>query len=268
MAVFRSNKKMSDQGKVLDFDGKDIRMRNGARILPRGPALFSHFLEGVAATATAGFTATSTGGTVFTSAAGAEGGQMLAVGGAVNGNADELAGFKLNWKPSTMATRKPISMETRVKFTSTSSVGEFVIGWSGTVAPASSLAYAVSATSTLTTSVPSEFAGFVFSSTATSGTAFTTGGNPFSLLTTKADVDTITRSQNEVIHATAVFHTFRVDIDVNGTALFFIDDKYKGMVNTAVTPTVALTPYIGAVARSATAVTTAVDYLFAGADLA
>jgi hypothetical protein len=108
-----------------------------------------------------------------------------------------------------------------------------------------------------------EFAGFAYSSVATSGALFGTVAG----LTIKAGTGTLTTLKNAPADPTA-FHIYRVEVDVNGTVALFIDDKFAGQVNAGVTPSVALTPYFDCVGQNSHNATMTIDYVFVGGDLA
>lgn len=260
MANYRVANALRDKGHRFELDGKSIEGRNGAHIFSRAPSIFDHFVGDEVH----GFWSPSETGaaTPFAVLAAQDGGVANMVTGAVSGNA-QIVAAGLNFRPTNMATRKPLVFEARCRVPSNAAV-EYVIGLSDALTEASSIAYAVSATSTLSTHAPSNAAVFVYSSVPTSGALFNAGGNYYGVITTIADVDTISAL---TVQADTAYHIFRIEIDVNGAANFYLDDKHVKYVNAAVTADVPYTPFINIITRTAGAKTFYSDYIFTGGDL-
>jgi hypothetical protein len=259
----------------IDYSAKGIRLIDGAKFLVRTPQLMEHFLTSTPAAA--GFTATDTGGgTAFATGATTPGGAAIGVTAGTTNNAGELGGTTIAWQPSTQAGSNGPSgtalmvLEVRAKFvgTTTATDGDFYIGWADNKTYTNSLPYVTSTTSTFTTSVPSDFAGFGYSSIATSGVAFQAGGNPIFAVTTIANTDTATAlSAGGVVVKDSLYHIYRVELDILGNASFYIDDVFKGSVALACTAATLYTPYINVVAKNTHVHTATVDYVHVGATL-
>lgn len=241
---------------------KDLRLANGVNLEYRQDILFEHFNAGAVAInswAPQTLVTTETGAATPFAINATAGSNAVCVTGATTNNAQELAGKKVGWNPS---TRGGLVLECRLKVVAatTATDGDFYIGFADAVTYTNSLPYVVSAASALTTNVPSNFAGFAYSSIATSGALFLTGGNHIGMVTTKADVDTVTAPSVSVVKDSS-FHVYRLEIDSTGAATFFIDDVHVGTVAGAVTANVEYTPYINIVAKNSHAVTATLDYL-------
>lgn len=187
------------------------------------------------------------------------GSEIVCVTGATTNNGQELAGKGVKWNPSTMGG---ITLVVRAKFVAatTATDGDICIGFSDAVTETNSLAYVVSAASALTTHAPTDHASFYYSSIATSGALFLTGGNHWGFITTKNDVDTVTAPTISSVKDSS-YHVFRLDIDATGNATYAIDGVVIGVVASAVTANVAYTPYIACVAKNSHALTGTIDFL-------
>ncbi len=259
---------ISDRTTYMEYK-RGIRLRSGGRLEQRAPGILDHFAYGAGAFNShvpQNWVTTETGAaTPF--APGATGATVaIGVTGATTNNGQELAGKLVGWNPSTMAADAPLVLEVRAKFvgTTTATDGDFAIGFADAVTYASSLAYVVSAASALTTSVPTEFCGFYYSSIPTSGTLFLAGGNPVGAITTKAGTDTINTTG---VVKDSSFHIYRIELDAAGGATFYIDDTRVLSVPAAVTANTALVPYIAAIAKNSHAHTATIDYIFVGGDV-
>lgn len=254
---------------VVVQEGKSLRLTKGARLLQRSPSITDHFAYGAGAfnsQVPQNFVTTETGAaTPF--APGATGATVaIGVTGATTNNAEELAGKLVGWNPSTMATNMRLVLEVRAKHVAatTATDGDFGIGFADAVTYTNGLAYVVSAASALTTSAPTEYAGFWYSSIPTSSTLFLSGGNPVGVITSIAGVDTV--ASTGVVKDSS-FHTYRVELDVLGNAFFFVDDVLTNSVALAVTANTAFTPYLSGIAKASHALTVTLDYIHVGGDL-
>jgi hypothetical protein len=254
----------------LEADSQDLILNSG-RTLIRSPYIMEHFCGGGVAInswAPKIFTCTETGAaTPF--ALGATGDTVaIGVTGGTTNNAQEIAGTLVGWKPSTMATKAKLVFEMRAKFVGATEPldGDMYFGFGDAVTYTNSLPYVVSAASALTTHVPTEFVGFAYSSIATSGALFLTGGNHWGFVSSKASVDTVTAPSVSVVKS-SVFRTFRIELDSSSNAAFFIDGQHVGSVAAATTATVALTPYVNMVAKASHTNTGTIDYIFVGGDV-
>jgi len=253
----------------VEHSKEAVRYVNGATIEETSPRIFDHFAYGAGAmnshvpqnwvtTETGAATQFAPGATGATVAIGATGG--------TTNNAQEIAGKLVGWKPSTMATNRPLVLEVRAKFvgTTTATDGDFTIGFADAVTYTNGLAYVVSAASALTTSVPTEFCGFYYSSIPTSGALYGASGNVIGAVTTIADVNTVTGS---TVVKDSDMHVYRIEIDASGNAQFYIDGTHRMTVASAVTPTVALTPYIAIIAKNSHVHTGTIDYIHVSAGI-
>lgn len=256
----------------VEYDAKDIRLINGSRMLCRSPSFTDQFVGQGAINSQIPQnlvqTETGTGAShaVWAPSTTVMGGAAVAVAGATVGDAQELAGKSVIWKPSTMATNMNMVMEARLSFVgaTTAKLGTFLVGWADAVTYTSGLAYVVSAASALTTSVPTEFAGFIYSDIPTSGTLYAASGNNYiGAVTTISDTNTVQASSKQ---KDSNSHIYRVELTSAGHAHFYYDDEKIMTATSAVTAATALTPYI-AVIGSSVAVTATLDYIHVGAQL-
>lgn len=251
-------------GSYMETD-KEVRL-TGRGIINRAPYIFDHFAYGAGALNShvpQNWVTTETGAaTPF--APGATGGTYLTgVTGATTNNAQEVAGKGVLWVPSTMGG---IVLEVRAKFVAatTATDGDIRIGLHDAVTETNGLAYVVSAASALTTHAPTDAAGFYYTSIATSGALFQSGGNPWGFVNSINDVDTVTAPSLAKVKDSS-FHIFRLEIDTAGNAVHYIDGDLVGTVPLAVTPTIALTPYIAIIAKNSHALTGTIDYVYVAA---
>ena len=253
----------------IDLDSKTLRLINGGRLECRAPPIFDHFAYGAGAfnshvpqnwvtTETGTGTPFAPGASGITVATGASGG--------VTNNAEELAGKNVCWNPSTMGDKVHLVCEARFKAvgTTTATAGDFYFGLADAVTYTSSLPYVVSAASALTTSVPTEFVGFAYSSIPTSGALYSASGNLIGAVTTISNADTVSASTKV---KDSNYHIYRVEIDSVGNAHFYYDDENVMNVAAAVTANTALTPYLVAIAKDSKVHTITLDYLYVGGDI-
>jgi hypothetical protein len=245
--------------------GKQVRTRQFG-VINDAPFIFDHFAYGAGALNShvpQNWVTTETGtGTPF--APGATGGTYLTgVTGGTTNNGEEVAGKGVLWVPSTMGG---IVLECRAKFdgATTATDGDFYLGLNDAVTETNSLPYVVSAASALTTHAPTDGAFFAYTSIATSGSLFLADGNHIGMITSKADVDTVTAPSRSVVKDSE-FHVYRLEIDAAGNCAFLIDGNSIGSVAVGLTPSVALTPYICAVAKNSHTNTATLDYLYVAA---
>lgn len=246
------------KGDTEVYSGRSIRLEDGSRIECTGPYIYDCFAHATGALGSAvpqTWTATQAGsGTLYVGDATTHPG-VIGISGGTTDNAVELAGTRVCWKPSTMG---PIIWEAKASFdgATTPADGDFYFGLSDAVTEASSLPYVISAASALTTSAPSDFVGFCYTSLATSGALYAASGNNYiGLLTTKANVDTITATTKV---KDSSLHTYRIEVEAAGHARFYYDGTHVGTVASATTAATALTPYLCAVAKASHAHTASV----------
>jgi hypothetical protein len=185
--------------------------------------------------------------------------ELVGVTGGTTNNAQELAGKKVGWNPSTCGG---ITLIVRAKFVAatTATDGDICIGFNDAVTEASGLAYVVSAASALTTHAPTDHASFYYSSIPTSGALYSASGNVWGAVTSIADVDTVTAPTVANVKDSN-YHTFRLDIDASGNASYEYDGVPMLYVASAVTANVAYTPYVAIVAKDSHALTGTIDFL-------
>jgi hypothetical protein len=245
------------------YPTKNIRLPNGVRIEQRrNPEIHEHFCDGAGAINSwvpQPFVTTEAGsGTIWVGNATA-GSYLVGVTGATTDNAQELAGKKVGWNPSTMGG---IYIEARFKTigATTATDGDCYFGFSDAVTESNSLPYVVGATSALTTHAPTSAALFAYSSIATSGSLASVWGT----ITTKADVDVVSAPLFTSTKDSS-FHIFRLEIGSAGECSFFYDDVLLKYLSTGATANIEYTPYLCHVAKNSHAVTTTVDYITVGA---
>jgi len=263
-----------NDSKTMTLSETEIRLKNGARIIQETPCIFDHFTYGAGAFNShvpQYWVTTETGSaTAFAPSATGVGGHAVGVTGATTNNAQEFAGKMLSWQPSTQALKGPLVLEVRLSHRSTTAAnGDLGVGFNDATTEASGLSYVLSAASAVTTHAPSDFAGFWYTSIATSGALFVTGGNPYGVITTIADVDTVTApdTTNRVIKHATNFVKLRVELDSSGNAKFFANEKWQASVASAVTAASLFTPYIDLIGKASEAHTGTLDYIFVGGDL-
>lgn len=262
-AYTRQNGLLRDRGFVLVADAKDIRGVNGAELYTRAPQSFDHFLQ--AAVPSSDFTESKTNTGAIALLSNAIGGVIQIPTSGASGDAlAEVWKRKLN--PSKNAKARPVSFEARVLIPTLTTV-EVSFGLTDQTAVSGGIAYTASAASAVTTSTPSDGAAFYFGSVPTSGALFLSGGNSAGVITSIAGTDTAAAIDTPVA-MDSNYHIYRIEVDVNGAAMFFIDDKKVKFVNGAVTANSVLSPFFSVVTRTAAAREIDVDYLQFAGDLA
>lgn len=249
-----------------------VRVPQGIGHEVRQDQLFDHFNTGAGAMNSQvpqPWVTTETGAATPFVANATAGSYAVGVCGATTNNAEELAGKKVGWNPS---TRGGLTFECRLKSvgTTTATDGDFYFGLADAVTYTNSLPYVISAASALTTTVPSNFAGFAYTSIASSGALYNSAasgatGNFIGILTTKADVDVIAATASAATGAAVAkdssFHIYRIEMDASGNAWFYIDDIFVGYVAVAFTANTEMTPYFNVVAKNSHAQTMSIDYI-------
>jgi hypothetical protein len=187
------------------------------------------------------------------------GSEVVGVTGGTTNNAQELAGKKVGWNPS---TEGGITLLVRAKFVgaTTATDGDICIGFNDAVTETNGLAYVVSAASALTTHAPTDHASFYYTSIATSGSLYSASGNVWGAVTSKADVDTVTAPTVANVKDSS-YHTFRLTIDSSGNAFYEYDGVPMLTVASAVTANVEYTPYVAIIAKNSHALTGTIDFL-------
>lgn len=168
---------------------------------------------------------------------------------AVNGAQVDLGA--LNW----YASSGGLSMEVRLKCDAVTTLALFI----GFTDQTSALEMPWTLFGTTFTSNQSDGFGFLFDTAATTDTIRCVG--------VAADVDVTTVDTSDA-WAAATYKKFRLECDTAGTVKYYIDGVLVATIALAVTPTVALVPYIGGFARAASARNIDIDYLRASVDRA
>jgi hypothetical protein len=127
----------------------------------------------------------------------------------------------------------------------------FNFGFSDAKGEAADLIAVTFAAEALTTTA-SDFAGFFMDADATS--------NVVRAVTCKADTDG-TVLATSVTPANAEYHTYRVELDADGNAEFWLDGAHVGRQATGITAATALCIYVGFINREASANTLDIDYI-------
>lgn len=219
--------------------------RNDADIMPK---LFDHFL-GKTLRTVFGTAVGSDGSAVAPTINAQESGVVRLTTGAGAGVTMAVNGSQLhselNWKAATGG----LIFEAQIKTSSLANIVIFV-GFSDQVS-ALEMPFTIS-TVTLTSNA-TDAAGFLLDTAATN--------QALNLVGVANDVDATVQVLTNNLSTTA-FTTLRVDLDVSGVATFFVNGVQVGTVMTAaVTPSVALTPYVAAFSRAATSKTVDVDWV-------
>lgn len=261
----KQNGRIRDRGFSIHH-GKELRMRSGFGIVQEAPAFFDHFI--LPQTMATNWVSTVVGTTpTFAILDSGIGGVAEQLTSATSGDAISSV---LIMGPSTgsaftaakAAKDRPLVFEARVLLPTITTM-EFFMGWRGVAGRATAKDIEVSATSTLTTSVSADIAALGYSTVATSG-AMASG--VVGAIASLNNVDATTKATPLTMDTN--YHTYRVEIDVNGNATYLIDGVFAAYQGTAVTPTVALYPSFELVTRTAGARKADIDYVFVSASAA
>ncbi len=180
--------------------------------------------------------------TAWTIAAATSGG-IITCATTTNGDTEKIAGAR-NWKPSTMGA---IIFEARVRLDTSLTQGIF-IGLSD---------------DNTTDEVPIDLDGGTLTTTATDAIGFvydSQESTPWYMCSVANNVDGAQTSTG-VIPVVDTFQTFRIVVELDGSATFYIDGKLVGSRDGAVTATVSLCPSIADLS-SGTASGASMDYLY------
>lgn len=264
----RANGVLRDKGYRLEADAKDIRGINGAEIYTRAPQFFDHFL--LPQTMATNWVSTVTGTTptfaILNAGMGGVAEQLTSAtsGDSIVSTLIQSGSTGSGFNPSKNALERPISFEARVILGQTSAC-EVFMGFLDSGARATSINYALSATSTFGTSTAADGVAVGYSSVPTSGNAFLTGGNPFVVASSIAGVDSVASTG---LVADTSYHVFRIEVDVNGNATVIIDDKIVKYVGGALTANTNIYPFFQTTTRGAATKKTDIDYVLVSAGLA
>lgn len=188
------------------------------------------------ATANFAFSAAASGNIAATTGAGA--GASYAANGVQLDHA-------LNWK----AANGNLIFEAKIKISAITAVAIYV----GFTDQLSALEMPATLSTTTFTTNATDAVGFLFDTNATTDTIRCVG--------VANDVDA-THQDTGLAYVADTFKTLRIEVDVAGTANFFIDGVKVGTSLTgAVTPSVALTPVIAAFSEAAASRTITADYV-------
>lgn len=156
--------------------------------------------------------------------------------------------WALNWKASIETATSRLVFQARVKMSAVTTVQAFI----GFTDQDSALEMPVTLSATTFTTNASDAVGFMFDTTATTDTIRLVG----------VAADTDATMQDTANAWDTNWHIFRVEVDKNGAAEFFIDGLQVGTkMSGAVTPATALTPVLTARSLTTATRTMTVDYV-------
>jgi hypothetical protein len=252
-------------GKIIDkgfkyLFGKELRVQSGFGVVQEAPAFFDHFIT-PQTIATNWVTTVVNGGTAAILNGGIGGIMQLTCPNTTSGDAVSTV---LIMGPSTgssftcakAAKDRPVVFEARIILPA-NVTQEFVFGFRGVAGRATAIDVAISATSTLGTSVSADIAALAYSTVATSN-AMASG--VVGAIASLNGVDATTKATFQTMDTN--YHVYRVELDVNGNATYLIDGKFAAYQPLAFTPTAAIYPGIETVARGAVAASVNVDYAY------
>lgn len=257
-------------GKIVDkgfkyLVNKEVHLGSGFGIVQEAPVYFDHFVAKETLSNT--WLATVVNGATQALLDGGIGGVMeLTCPNTTSGDAVSAvllmsgstgSGFTC----AKAAKDRPIVFECRAKLAATATM-ECFFGFRGVAGRATAIDVAISATSTLGTSVSADLAQLAYSTVATSN-AMASG--VIGAIASLNGVDATTKGTGVTMDTN--YHTYRVELDVNGNATYLIDGKFAAYQATAFTPTAAIYPGIETVARGAVAATVDVDYVYVSSSL-
>lgn len=257
---------IKDIGKLIEYNGKSREGRNGSRGKLNVTNEFLEHFNG-ASTIPPGLVLTNEGSAVTAAAYGAGlGGTAVITSDDVTAKSASLNGVGLLWEADRQTADQPLVYEIKVKV-GTLTGREFWFGLSDALTDTDPIA--LSLTSTFTTSVPTDGVYIGYSDTPTSGAAFLSGGNSHTAISIKTDVNTIVSPTGGTGAAfvTDTYYTYRIEVDKNGNAAFFINGKFFCAKAAALTKTVPLTHVAYGVPRATAGSSEAVytvDYIYCG----
>lgn len=257
-------------GKILDkgfryLMGKELRGQSGFPVFSETPQFFDHFitpqtlsgnwLDTKVNTGTFTILDSGIGGVaeIATSGASGDANSEVLIMGASTGSAFTCA---------KAAKDRPLVFEARVLIPTITTV-EFFCGFRGVAGRATAIDVAVSSTSTLGTSVSADLAVLGYSTVATSGAMASGVVGAIASLNT---VDATTKATPLTMDTS--YHTYRVELDVNGNATYLIDNKFAAYQALAFTPTAAVYPSFELVTRTAAVRKADIDYCLVSSSLA
>lgn len=256
---------IKDQGRKVTYGDKSLEFERESRSgLARCNEYFTHFNKG--SVIPPGITLTNEGTAVSAVTYGLGlGGTAVLTTDDVLAKSGQLTTYAL-WEADSLASGQSLVFEARVKF-GTLATREFFVGFTDAGAEGVDTdPIALSTTSTFTTSVPTNAALVGYSDTPTSGVAFTSGGNNHTAISINTDVNTVVATGAGAV-VTATYYTYRVEIDSNGDAAYFVNGAFLGAMGAAVAVNVPLAGILLATPRatagSSEAVLTA-DYMYVG----
>jgi hypothetical protein len=219
--------------------------------------LFSHFNQG--ATIPPGFTLTEDGTPSAAATYGTGlGGTAVLSSEAAAAKQECLTGTGLNWQANRQPTGQPLYAAFKLQLGSTITTVEVWCGITDAVADTAPIA--LSSTSTFTTSVPTDGVYMGFSTTPTSGAAFTTGGNQHTAISIATNTDAVVATGGGAF-AASTYYIYEFEVDYNGTCRYYVDGQLLGTKVTALDPTKPLTPIATVIPRTTSARVMTVDYM-------
>lgn len=218
---------------------------------------FTHFNAGT--TIPAGLVLTEEGTTTAAATYGTlAGGRAVITSDDVAAKTDQLT-TQLLWQANRQPTGDPLVLEVKWKTGATITASEYWIGLTDNNPDTDPIA--LSATSTFTTSVPTDGVYMGYSATPTSGAAFTTGGNQHTAIAIKADANTLVGTGGGAF-AAATDYTYRFEVDADGTCRYYKDGTLLFTQATALTASVLLCSMVCAAPRTTVSAAISVDYIY------
>lgn len=223
---------------------------------PYQNSYFTHFNNGT--TIPAGLALVEEGTTTAAATYGIGlGGEATITTDDVTAKSDQIF-TQLNYQVNRQPTGYPLTFEARWKSGATLTANEFFLGFTDAINDTDPIA--LSATSTFTTSAPTNAVVMGYSDTPTSGSAFTTGGNAHTCISINGDTNAIVASSGGAF-AAATYYVYRIEIDVDGTARYYLNGNLLATKASAVAVNVPLCGIAWCVPRTSASAAMSLDYL-------
>ena len=169
--------------------------------------------------------------------------------GIVSGNRVAF-GTSLNWRASDGG---PLTFEARIKSVTAITTRAYFIGLTDTV-PSGTLENPIEMSGTTLTTTASDAVGFMYDTDATNDYWYCVG--------VKADADGTSVNTSVAPAAAGTYQTLRVMVSVDGHADFYIDGKFEGHVDSAITAATAVCGIVLVETRTAGASILDTDYIY------
>lgn len=222
---------------------------------PKNLSLFHHF--NTTTTIPAGLSLVEEGTTTAAATYGTGlGGTAVITTDDVAAKSDQLF-TQLNYQVNRQDANNPLVFEARWKTGATLTANEFFLGFTDAINDTDPIA--LSATSTFTTSVPTNAVVMGYSDTPTSGAAFTSGGNQHVMISINGDANTI-EGVGGGAFAAATYYTYRIEITSAGAASWYLNGTQIGQMDSAVAINVPLCAIAWCVPRTTASAAITLDY--------